>query len=513
MKIYDSCNIAIRISFFAFLMIAFGFLIQNESVNIFYTFKNSIILFLAEASLKLGSTIITNLPMIFMLNIVCKRANSAYPVCLALVGYFSYEIVTMLFSTNTLPALAYASTNGINSVLNITTGTKLPLETGLIGSFIVAYITRISYIRSRHRTSYSILGFLNRDTAGIIYNIVFCSLAGIGIAYVWPFLFNYLQALITFISKDLSDPLRIGLYGMLDRVLSILSLNRIVRQPFWYSALGGSLQSPLTGQTIVGDVNIWNYIKNTNLVYNGAGRFITGFFIINMFIIPAIYLGTVLSMSDKDERKKFVLPLIGGIGISIICGNPLPMELTMLFTSPLLLILYLIVVGGVFYYLSFAQVYLGSTVATGDVASAMPGNFPDLIINLRNVNYLDKITMILIIGVVAFVVCFIITWIYHHFVSYDIARTGKARSLALTIIDAVGGEDNVDYAGSGLFKVCIHLVDLEKVNIEKIQKNLNINKVTETKDGIDIECGVSAYIIANRIQYFLQKSKEKDSDK
>ena len=30
-----------------------------------------------------------------------------------------------------------------------------------------------------------------------------------------------------------------------------------------------------------------------------------------------------------------------------------------------------------------------------------------------------------------------------------------------------------------------------------------INKIKETKDGIDIECGASAYIIANRIQYFM----------
>lgn len=500
MKIYDSCSIAIRIAFFAFLMVGFGFLIQNESVNIFYTFKNSIILFLAEGSLKLGTTIIINLPMIFMLNIVCKRANSAYPVCLALVGYFSYMIVTMLFSSNTLANTAYATTVGINSTLNINTGTKYPLETGLIGSFIVAYITRISYIRSRHRTSYSILGFLKKDSAGIIYNIVFCSLAGIGMAYAWPFVFNYLQNIVTYISKDLSDPLRMAVYGIMDRVLSMFSLNRVIRQPLWYTALGGSIQTT-SGLTIAGDVNIWNYIKTSNATYIGAGRFITGFYIINFFLVPAIYLGTVLSMSDKQERKAFILPLIGGILLSIVCGNPLPLELTLLFTSPLLLILYLGVVGSCYYYLSLKQIYLGSSVATGDIASALPGNFPDFIINLRNVNYHNQMTQILLVGAVAFAIMFVITWIYHHFLSYDIARTGKARGLAKKIIEAVGGEDNIASVGSGLFKVCVHLVDLERVDVEKIQE-ININKITETKDGIDIECGASAYIIANRIQYF-----------
>ena len=507
MKIYDSCQIAIRIAFFGFLLVALGFLIKNESVNIFYTFKNTFILFLAEGSLKLGTTIIVNLPMIFMLNIVCKRANSAYPVCLALVGYFAFLIVTTLFSTNNLASTAYSTGQGINSIFNVNSGTKYPLETGLIGSFIVAYITRVSYIRSRHRTSYSILGFMNRDSAGLIYNIVFCTLAGLAISYVWPLLFNRLQIIITFISKDLMDPLRMALYGVVDRALSVLSLNNIIRQPFWYTSLGGSLQT-ISGQTIAGDINIWNYVKSSSATYVGAGRFVTGYYVINMFVVPAIYLGAVLSMSDKEERKKSILPMIGGMAFSIVCGNPLPIELVLLFTSPLLLIMYLAVVGAVFYYLSFAGIYLGSNIISGSAITAMPGNFPDFIINLRNVNYVGQLGKICLVGIVAFVIMLIITWVYYHFLSYDLARTGKARSLGKSIIEAVGGIENINFAGSGLFKVCIHLNDLEKVDVEKIQ-NLNINKVTETKDGIDIECGASAYIIANRIQYFMELTGKK----
>lgn len=505
MKIYDSCKISIRVALFGFLLIAVGFLIQNESVNIFYTFKSSVVLFIGEGSLRLGTTIITNLPMIFMLNIVCKKANSAFPVCLALIGYFSYLIVTMLFATTTLPATAYATSTGINSILNVNTGTKYPFETGLIGSFIVAYITRFSFIRSRHRTSYSLLGFLNRDSAGIIYNIVFCSLAGAGMAYVWPIIFNYIQMVVTYIGKDLADPLHLAVYGIADRVLSILGLGKIVRQPFWYTALGGSLQT-ITGQTVVGDVNIWNYVRSSNAIYNGAGRFITGFYVINMFMIPGIYLGTVLSMSDKEERNKMILPLLGGIILSVVCGNPLPAELTLLFTSPLLLVLYLLVVGGVFYYLNMANIFLGSSIVNGEIISAMPGNFPDFIINLRNVNYIKQLSNICIVGLVAFVVCFILSWLYYHFLSYDIARTGKAKALAASIIDAVGGKDNIKSAGSGLFTVCIHLIDLEQVDIDKLQ-NLNIHKITETRDGINIECGASAYIIANRIKYLKEKKK------
>lgn len=507
MKIYDSSKIAIRVAFFGFLLVAFGFLIKNDSVNIFYTFKNAFILLMGEGALKLGTNIIANLPMIFMLNIVCKRANSGYPVILAIVGYFAYLIATMLFSPTTLTSTAYSTGLGINSIFNITnSGTKYPLETGLIGSFIVGYITRISYIRSRHRNTYSILGFLNKDSAGIIYNIVFCMLAGIGVAYAWPIIFNYLQTLITYISKDLLDPIRIALYGVLDRTLSILGLANIIRQPFWYTALGGSLQT-ISGQSIMGDVNIWNYVKSVSNDYVGAGRFITPYYVINMFITPAILLGILTSFSDKQERNRFILPCIAGCLMSIICGNPLPTELLLLFTSPLLLFIYLLLVGATFYFLSFFDVYLGSSIISGSTVTAMPGNFPDYIINLRNVNYIGSLGKIAIIGLVAFVLMFAFATLYYRFFAYDLVKTGKAKDFAIRVIEACGGRENVSNAGSGLFKVCVHLNDLEEYDLEQL-KSLDVRQLNETKDGIEIECGASAFIIAHRINRIIKAANK-----
>ena len=313
MNLYESCKTPIRVAYVGFLLIGFGFLIQNESVNVFYTFRSNIILFIAEMFLKIGELIIMNLPLIFMLNIVCKRANNASPVVLALVGYFTFVVTTMLFANQNMNSLAYASGFGINSVFNSLTGTRLPLETGMLGSFFVAYITRVSFILSRHRGNFSITNIFSRDTAGIIYNFFFCFILGVVVSYVYPFIFDYLQRGIRFIGNDLLDPFRIGIYTVADRLLSIVGLNNFIRTPFWYTSAGGSYSNTLTGQSIVGDVNIWAYIKNSNATYIGAGRFITPFYVINMFIIPAYYLGTLLSMSDKRQRNGFTIIFIGGI--------------------------------------------------------------------------------------------------------------------------------------------------------------------------------------------------------
>ncbi|MDO4940974.1 MAG: hypothetical protein Q4E33_04710 [Erysipelotrichaceae bacterium] len=498
MNLYESCRTPIRVAYFGFILIAIGFLIQNPSVNLFYTIKSGTILFIGEFCMRIGEIIVMNLPLIFMLSIVCKRANSGSPLVMALVGYFTFLVTTMLFSNQSLGAQAYTTGIGVNSVFNLANGARYPLETGLIGSLLVAYITRFSYVASRNRSSYSILAFFNKDTAGIIYNIVFCFLGGIVISYGYPFLYKAFQNIINYIGQDLMDPVRLGIYGIFDRITSILGLSNIIRYPFWFTSLGGSYSNTLTGQSILGDVNIWTAVKDTTASYVGAGRFITPYYVINMFIVPAMYLGILTSMSDKQERNHYISVFILAMILSIIAGNPLPLELILLFTAPFLFAFYLLSVGTLFGVLSKIGAYLGFEFTGTNTSIAMPGSFPDFIINIRNPRVSSSLTTIVIVGLIAFVVCFIFSYLYYHYFAYDLVKTGKGDELIDKCIDAVGGIKNISNCGSGLFRLNFYLNDLEDVSFEKV-RDLGARKITETRNGISIEFGTSSTIIARRI--------------
>ncbi len=76
--------------------------------------------------------------------------------------------------------------------------------------------------------------------------------------------------------------------------------------------------------------------------------------------------------------------MIGIMLISFVAGNPLPLELTLLLTAPGMLVLYLLLVVGLFGYLAYAGVFLGFSQTGTNVLTAMPGAFPDYTINLRN---------------------------------------------------------------------------------------------------------------------------------
>lgn len=497
MYFYENYKMPLRIVYFGFLLIAFGFLIQNENVNIFYTFTNSFLLMFSNGCLLLGKALVINFPLIFMLYAVCKKANSGIPIALAMMGYFTFLITTLIFAPQNLSSYAYATNSGINSVVNFSSLTKYPLETGLIGSFVVAYITRFSFIRSRHRTSHSLLGFLHKDLAAMIYNTVLCSLAGILASYLFPIAYNLLSSAITYISKDLNDPSRLFIYGLLDRVLSILGLGNFIRNPFWNTALGGSYQT-LTGQAIVGDVNIWKYVKDSVTTYLGCGRFITPYYVINMFMAPCVYIGIYCSITDKKEKRTLIFPFIGVTILSIICGNPLPLELWMLFTCPVLLLAFILLEGSLFALLTKQGIYLGSSISASDTITGMPGSFPDFIINIRSVMHYDAIVQIAIIGLIFGLICLFITILYFRHLTFNIISQSKDKKFVEEIVEAIGGYSNIKEVGSGLYRVNFTLYDNESIDFEELS-SLSLCKTSETRDGVSIQLGSSSYIIAKMI--------------
>ena len=503
MNIYESCKTPIRVAFFGFFLLAFGFLIKSESFNVFYTFRSPTILFLGEFASKVGEFIVMNLPLIFMMYIVTKKANNASPIVMALVGYFTFIVTTMLLASQSLNSLAYSSGYGINSIFNITSGSRLPLETGMIGSIIVGMLTRVSFIFSRHRGDFAITNIFSKEITGIIYNFILCFLFGVLVSYTYPFIYQNIQKVIVFISADLSDPFRIGLYSVLDRILSILGLGNIIRYPFWFTATGGSLSNAVTGQNILGDINIWKYIQESSATYLGAGRFISPYYVINMFIIPGFYLGTLLSMTDKRDRSFLALTFIAGCILSFIAGNPLPIELLMLFTSPVLLLMYLILVGVVSGGLVNLDAYLGFITGNTNTLVAMPGSFVDFVINLRNSSLFHSLQTIFLVGLGSFAIMFLVTMFYYRFLAFDFFQTGSGAEFVDKLVEAIGGYENIEDAGSGLFKLNIYLKEIEKISLEKLHE-LGVRRIVETRNGLSFDIGTSANAVSRNIRKLIK---------
>lgn len=499
LNLYRTFKTPIRVCFFGFVLIAIGYFIKNENVNLFYTFRSPIVLLTGELAFKMGELIIMNLPLIFMLAGVTKKAHNTSVVATALIGYFTFLVTTMLFGTQTLTAQAYSSGSGINSLFNIATGTRLPFETGLFGSLAVAYVTRISFVLSRYRSGGSVLHLFSKETTGFMINIILCFLLGTAVAYVYPLAYNLLQKVIVFVAGDLLDPFRIALYSVLDRVLSLFGLGNLARYPFWYSSLGGSFSNTTTGQVILGDVNIWNATKNFATNYMGAGRYTTFYYVINIFIIPSLYFGILTSVTDKREKMSLLLIYSLGIIMSVFAGNPLPLEMLLLVTAPALYLLYLFVVAVSSGSLTFFGAFLGFSPVSTNTIVATPGCLADLMVNIRNVSMATTVLTIIKIGLLAFVAMFIIAKLYFKYFTIDFSQTGILKEISTEIVDAVSGLENIKSIETGLFKINLEIEDPEIVSFEKLRK-LDVGTIYETRNGFTIECGAASLKIKNYIK-------------
>ena len=503
-KLYDTAKLPIRILYFAILLLSFGYIIQNDNVNIFYTFNNNFLILVSEVALKTGETLLKLLPLFFLSEYVAKRANSGAPIAMALVGYVSYLIVMMVFTVGTYPNEAYATMIDLSfdasSFPISSTGVRYPLNTGLFGILAVGFITRFAYIKSRNRSSYSLLNFVSKNTAGFIYVVVGCSLLGFISAYLYPFVYLFFNEVIKTIGKSINDPLNLAIYGALDIIMMIMGMPDLIRSPFWFSALGGSYQT-LSGQTILGDVNIWNYLRNAKGVTNtfvGCGRFITPYYILNIFVIPAIYLALFVSITDKKDRARKV-PLFLVLTISsILCGNPLPLEYFLLFTAPLLLFIYILMTMGIFALTTKLSLFLGFSYSGSSTMYALPGSFPDYIINLRDPMLYDTVIGIALLGLGLAIFAFIIAYIYYHYLSYDLLQSGKKKQFLNSLYQAVGGFDNIITSTGSLLRINLVLKDLEAVDYSHIAL-LGTRRTVETKEGITLDIGSAAIYISKEI--------------
>jgi phosphotransferase system glucose/maltose/N-acetylglucosamine-specific IIC component len=505
---FEIVLLPLKVLVVGFILLGLGEMLINENFALFYTITNQYILILARLLILIGRFIIANFPILLVLKFVSKRTHSSSTIIMGLVGYVVFLITTMLFAPTTLTATSYSNILGISySAINTATGimiTRHPIQTGILGSFIVGFCTHMAYHNSRGKQSYGLFAFVDKNTFGIILNILFCIIAGIIVALGWQYLDNYVQKIINFIANDITNPINMFLYGIFDRLFSIGFVGESLRQPFWYTAVGGSWNN-ITGEAVLGDVNIWTKVVNQGQSALSYGRFITPYYVLNIFAIPGLLLGMFTIYTDKIQRNRLVVFLIILIVISVLTGTLLPLELFLLFLCPLLLLFHVLYTGLLFGVFEYAHAYLGFKFS-GDVVTALPGKFIDYVVFIRSVEYFRTLRIILIVGVISFVVYFFMTRIYFKFLALDLFDLGKKKKITEGFTEAIGGIENIKMINASPYRLIVQIVDIDKIDLIKLQK-LGATKVSRTRAGLAFSFGSSSYMIKRLLDKKISENK------
>jgi PTS system N-acetylglucosamine-specific IIC component len=184
-----------------------------------------------------------------------------------------------------------------------------------------------------------------------------------------------------------------GIYGVVNRLLIPFGLHNVVNSVVWF--LTGHFTDPATGKDVTGDLNRF-FVHDPS-----AGGFMTGFFPIFMFALPAAALA-IWRTAKPSQRK-----VVGGIMISaaltaFLTGVTEPIEFSFMFVAWPLYVIHAVLTGTSLAIVNLLGIHDGFSFSAGAI---------DFVLNW---GIAQKPWLLLIIGVIYgviyyFVFSFVIT--------------------------------------------------------------------------------------------------------
>ncbi len=259
-----------------------------------------------------GGALFDHLPMIFALGIAIgwARRSDGSTALAALVGYLVMDGVFTALSPVLLPGVLDSK------------GEQATIDFGVLGGIVAGLVAALLWQRFHRTTLPTFLGFFNgRRLVPILTAVSMMVIASV-LSLVYP-VFN---AGLTGLGNAVGENAVVGggVFGLVNRLLLPVGLHHIINSVVWF---------------LVGDFN--GVHGDLSRFFAGdptAGTFMTGFFPIMMFALPAAAMA--IWHEARPERRK----VVGGIMVSValtsfVTGITEPLEYAFVYVAwPLYLI-------------------------------------------------------------------------------------------------------------------------------------------------------------------------------
>jgi N-acetylglucosamine PTS system EIICBA or EIICB component len=279
-----------------------------------------------------GDTIFSNLPLLFAIGVAVGFAkdNNGTAGLAGAIGYL-IEIAVM---------------KDINDKLNM----------GVLSGIVAGCVAGFLYNKYKDIKLPEYLAFFGGKRFVPIVTGVTCLVIGIVLGYVWA----PVQAAIDAAGGWLTGAGALGVFvfGVLNRILLVTGLHHIINSLAWF--VFGSYTPPGGGAAVTGDLHRFFAGDKT------AGGFMTGFFPIMMFGLPAACLA-MFHEAPKERRA-----MVGGLLFSMaltafLTGVTEPIEYTFMFLAPALYAIHAVLTGLSLAICSALGIHLGFTFSAGAI--------------------------------------------------------------------------------------------------------------------------------------------------
>lgn len=270
-----------------------------------------------------GNAILDNMPLLFAVGIAigfAKKSDGSTALA-AVTGYLVFKNVLATFTDSNLPKVAAVVDGKI--VMN-----SAPVDAKVLGGVVMGIVVALLYQKFYRTKLPDWAGFFGGRRLVPILSAFAGLIIGIVFGYIWPVLGAGLHTFGEWLVG--SGAIGAGIFGIANRALIPLGMHHLLNSFPWFQA------GTYHGKS--GDINRFLAGDPT------AGQFMTGFFPIMMFALPAACLAIV--HCARPERRK----VVGGMMLSLaltafVTGVTEPIEFTFMFIAPALYAVHAVLTG------------------------------------------------------------------------------------------------------------------------------------------------------------------------
>lgn len=288
-----------------------------------------------------GDAIFSSLPILFAIGVAVgfARKSDGSTALAAAVGYIVYHFVTMYLFFN-LTWIDDSIQSRVTHRVEGADGTVAPAlniaarnPTFVLGGILVGITAALLYQRYYRVKLPPYLAFFGGRRFVPIVTAAAAVILGTVMALIWGPIGNAIENFGNWVVDQ--GALGAGIFGVLNRALLPLGLHHIINSIAWFTV--GTFETA-QGVVVNGDLNRF-FAGDPE-----AGTFMTGFFPVMMFGLPAA--GIAMWQEARVEKRK----LIGGIMLagaftSFLTGVTEPLEFAFLFVAPLLFAVHALLTG------------------------------------------------------------------------------------------------------------------------------------------------------------------------
>jgi N-acetylglucosamine PTS system EIICBA or EIICB component len=284
----------------------------------------------AEVVGNAGNALFANLPMIFAVGVAIgfARKSDGSTALAAVVGYLVFSNVLEAFGPTVQVDPACEGTACATQ--------HMAPDPKVFGGIVIGITAALLWQRYYRLKLVPWLAFFGGRRFVPIITAVAALLWGVVFGLVWPPIGDALNSFAEWMYA--SGPLGAGIFGVANRSLIPMGLHHVLNSFVWFQA--GECTSA-AGEILNGDLTCF-----FNAVDRGpnVGIFMTGFFPIMMFALPAACLA-MIHEARTAERKAAAGLLVSAALTSLVTGVTEPIEFAFMFVAPLLYAVHAILTG------------------------------------------------------------------------------------------------------------------------------------------------------------------------